>query len=76
MQRALDAGPVIIAKAADAGDNILDVLFRHFPLVEDDFAIQKTGFRRSAQVQHDFNQLFEVFLSAQFLTGLRRQDFQ
>ena len=64
MQRARDAGAVVLAELGHLRDDMVDVLLGHFALVEDDLAT--AGVARgwhAAEVQHHLEQPIEAMLA-------------
>ena len=61
MQGALNASPVVVAELTQAVYGALQVLGVHFLSTEGSVATDEPGFRLPPQVQHHFQQLFQVF---------------
>ena len=60
VQRPFQAGAVVAAELAQAVDGRLQVGFLHFALREFGVAVDEPRFRRPPQVQHHFQQLFQI----------------
>ena len=61
VQGALDAGAVVVAEAADARGDVVDVGLAHLFVVEDDFLARETGLGRASQVEDYLQQLAQIF---------------
>ena len=57
MQRALDAGAVVLAEIAHVLDHHLQVGQRDLVLAQHHLAVAKARLRQAAQVHHDFEQV-------------------
>ena len=57
VQRARDAGPVVIAEIADAGDHVIYLWLGDVPVTQRHFMVKKPGFRLSSQIQNHFQKL-------------------
>ena len=66
MQRSFDAGAVVGAEIADAGDDHLQVFGGDLGIAEVDLSVPKARFRQATQIHHDFN---EVGSAVGFLQG-------
>ena len=73
VQRALDAGAVVLAELADARDDVVDVALRDLALAEHDLAAGEAGLRQAAEVHDDLEQLVLVGAVAQRVADVRRQ---
>ena len=77
MQSALNASPVIFSELADAVYCVLNFVLSDFLLAQIDVLVQKTGLWIAAQVQHDLQQLADIFpLSERFLNMGRKLGYQ
>ena len=60
MQRALDAGTVVIAELADVVGDVVEVGGRHRPVAEQHLAAGHARFRLAAEVEDDLQQFARV----------------
>ena len=72
MQRALDAGAVVLAELADARDDVVDVLDGDLALGQHELAPGVAGFRLAAEIHHDFEEVRGVAGIAQRPADMRR----
>ncbi len=56
VERALDAGAVVVAEVADVVDDEVEVVFGHLAVAEHDFAAGVAGLGQAAKVHHDLEQ--------------------
>ena len=66
MQRALDAGAVVVAKHADPVNDMLDTVTGHFTLVKDSSRVLKSRLRTTPKIHDDFDQR-AVAIRCQFI---------
>jgi hypothetical protein len=64
VQGTLNPGTVIVAKAANAGDDIIYILFLNLFIMEHHLALGEAGFGEAAQVQNNLQQSSDVLLLA------------
>ncbi|MBA7650945.1 hypothetical protein ES703_58760 [subsurface metagenome] len=62
VESTLNAGTVIIAKATDARDDIVNVLLVDFLWVKHDFPVRKASLRQTAKVKDNFQQVLNIRL--------------
>jgi hypothetical protein len=62
VQGTLDTSAVVIAKAADTGNDVIYVLLVNLLGVEDYFPLGEAGFRGATKVKDYLQQLANVFL--------------
>src|SRR6266550_6466829 len=60
MQRALDAGPVIVAELPDVVGHVVEVGTRHWVVGQQHLASGHASFRLAAEVEHDLQQLARI----------------
>jgi hypothetical protein len=73
VERAFDAGAVVVAEIADVVDHELKVLFGHFFMAEHDFAPRVAGLRKTAEVHDDFEEVNAALGFVQRLDNARRE---
>src|SRR4029078_365000 len=76
VQRALDAGAVVIAEIADVVDHELQVVFGDLFMAEHHFAAGGAGLGQPAEVHHDLKQVGAAFGRAQRLDDARRESIE
>ena len=76
MQGAFQAGPVVVAKIADLLHQMIQVFPANLLLVQCYVAGGKAGLRDTTQVQHYFQQFFQIFLFKQAILDPLRQHLQ
>jgi hypothetical protein len=76
VQSPLDSRPIVIAKAADAGDYIVDVRLVDFLVSQLYLPTGKAGFRGPSQVKNNFQQFTKLLLPAQRLADMCRYNFK
>ena len=76
MQRALDAGAVVVAEIADAADDVFEIVLRHLHVAERRLAAGEARLRLPAEVEHDLQQLVLIDALAQRPDDVRRQRLQ
>jgi hypothetical protein len=64
MERSLDARAVVFGKSPDAMRHVIEVFARDGRIGKVNGAVRKASFGTAAQVQNDFNEIFEVRLLA------------
>ena len=77
MERPLDAGPVVIAEVADAGDDVLQVVLADLPVQQDALAARaEAGLGSSTQVHDDLDDIDDVWQCPDGIADLGRQGLQ
>jgi hypothetical protein len=61
VQRALDAGPVIVTEMADLLDYVRDLLTRNFDIAERNLIDRKPRFGIPAEVENYLNKVADIF---------------
>jgi hypothetical protein len=62
VQRALNAGPVVIAETGDTGGDVVDIGLGYVLGVQDNLLVGETGFRWPAKVKDNLQKFGEVLL--------------
>src|SRR5690606_7892514 len=76
VERALNAGAVVVAEFTDVRDDVLDVALGHLPFAEHDLPAGEPRLRQAPQVHDHFQQLVSVRTVADRLADVRRQRVQ
>jgi hypothetical protein len=76
VQRLLDAGAVIGAERRNARADVRDILVADRYVRQIPKVVFETGLRRTAQVEHDFNDVFEVTQTDESLPNREREDVE
>lgn len=76
MQRLLDAGAIIRTERGDSRTNVCNVFVRYRRLGKITKISRKSSFRRTPEVEHDFDDLFEIWETDERLPDGQGEDIE